>query len=523
MFEKARNARTVQKAHVSKFRCGKFAPVSAIGLAQAESATIQTQMALSLDPIAGNLLTPIGLDVVQLFVPNLAMHAFKNPDLPMADSADLYRSKLVNDEIIFGLEPENEITKRMNIKPVSISGSKMVNETARLSYLCAVNYLSRLKHRTAFQHSKNTATVLPALFGSTALDRLNAVLNPDERLNGEVALSVNSMRLPVEGIGFRAGGFTAPANFIGTSGDVTIAAGEKAHFGHNGGAYEVAFKGDSTPIIEAIFDTNATGLSMSDLYRAEKADALIREMDRVIEANPGRGQELALQMSRGLKMDNISQPMIMYQTNTYFGQPTIQTPTDGPSLDGEVRSHTMASVRFAAMVPATEFGGVVVTLAAVKPDETFGEWPDPYFSEPTTSIDYLSEEMSVDPVKIYVRDLDSDCNAADENTVVAYTGLNEIRRNYAVHGLDRHVDPDTVVNKNALFSTQLPLSVTPDNVFYPDDIDHYAFVDNAATAEPVNLSCQQTAGINTPRIYGPTPLETISNIDQDDLAPIEQE
>ena len=526
-FQTPRNTFTRGTNHAGKFRGGKLVPLTAVPFEQSESGTVSQTVTLALDPIAGNMITQIGVDLVCVYVPNLAIHALDHPGMELADAADLYRARLLDGEIMSGMEVEGEISRRMNIKPRSVGGQKMVRRSVRLAYQCAWNYLARMVHRDARQYDEVGYGLLPALYSSTSLDLLRGVLDPDDRINGQVNLEFTNVELPVKGVG-TSGWYGTPASFRETGGvDRGAEQLGTMQTGDGQGGRQIRVEEDPDnpgyPYIRALLDGAAQGISLDDLWRAERADQITRVLDDAMRDDPIYGQELAKRMAYGVRMNMGAQPRIVYRAEETFGQPVVQRATDGPSMDGEVRSHMTYRKSFSAVIPATEFGGVLITMVAVKPDETLGQQPDPVFGEPLKRIDYIPEEMTLDPRKVYVRDLDADCDQADEDTVVMYTGLNQLRRNYSVHGLDRRVNPNTVANKNAMWQIELPLSVTPDDVAYPENVDHYPFVDNAATAEPVNYHIQAIATINTPRQVGPTPVENIDVLTNEEFNPVEEE
>lgn len=526
-FQQPKSTRRWGTNHAGRLRGGKLVPLSAMAVEQSESGTVTQTVTLALDPISGSMITQIGVELVSVYVPNLAIHALDNPELDLADAPDLYRSKLLDGQIMSGLELEGELTKRMNLKPKSINGQKKLRKSARLAYIAAWNYLARKKHREAEQKDKTEVGVLPALYSSTALDLLNGVLDPDDRINGQVNLDIPQVNLPVSGIGF--GGVNAGPGLVNSqqTGKKTVNAHSRLiPYGEAGSAnllVQTDPEGGQYPWIHALFDGTSQSLSLDDLWRAERSDEITRALDDLMRRDPKYGEELALRMAYGVSMNMSAQPQVIYHSEQAFSKPVVQRATDGPSMDEEVRSHMAYRQSFSAVIPSTEFGGVVITMVAVKPDETLGQQPDPVFSEPLQRIDYIPEELTFDPRKVYVRDLDADCAQADENTVVMYTGLNQLMRNYSVHGLDRHVDPTTVANKNALWQIELPLSVSPGTVAYPDFVDHYPFVLNGPSVEPINYHIAAFASFNTPRQFGPTPIENIDILEEDVFQPIEEE
>ena len=78
-----------------------------------------------------------------------------------------------------------------------------------VSHNAAVNFLRQRKYVKATTLLAGNTLSTPALIGQTMLDRLNGVLDPDDRINGKVQLEIPDMILPVQGIGLT--GNTPPA------------------------------------------------------------------------------------------------------------------------------------------------------------------------------------------------------------------------------------------------------------------------------------------------------------------------
>src|SRR5699024_8039505 len=109
----------------------------------------------------------------------------------------------------------------------------------------------------------------------------------------------------------------------------------------------------------------------------------------------------------------------------------------------------------------------------------------------------------------------SECTAGQEATVSMYTGLNALKQTYVHYGLSRQLDPTTVEHKTAVWQLQIPMSVTPDNILYPEDLDHYPFADQQA--EVCTYTIASNVVMQTPMIYGPTPVEELAILDEENI------
>lgn len=491
-FTNPRAIRIDSSRTVSKFRGGKLAPVSATIFMENEGGPVQNTIALDLDPIAGEMLTEINAHVVSLFVPFQAIDVLKNPDEDHAGNAEIYRDKLTSGEVIFGLEAENDISKAIKVNPIQIDGVKKVNEVLRFAYIAANNYLRQRKYIKAQLLDSTATTIQPALVSQTILQRFNAVLDPDDRINGAVELQIPSMILPLKTES------KIPHNGITVSRDP---AGE-LRLGQSN-------LGDR---LFTEFDGGEAGnVSLTDFYHAEAVDRRTREMDQIKHDNPEYGEEIVLRAVHGLRVESGKHPFVLYEREGPM-RSGMARGMDGASLD-TFQTDISGAITFTNLVPRTEFGGVVITMIAVKPDETILAQPHPFLSDVITGSNYAAAELAVDPVPVHVRQLDADCDPSDEGQVAFYVGPNHMKRRYQSYGFARNLDQTTVANKTALWQIEIPLSVDPTSILYPNDISHYPFSDQ--TANVVRCTATMNATIATPLFFGPTPVENLDFENED--------
>jgi hypothetical protein len=502
-----------------RFRGGKLAPVMAVPFRESESGVVSQTITFELDPIAGRMITPITAEVVSVYVPAQAIDALKNPEDAYPGNDEVFRQKLLSGNPVFGLEPENEISQRCGIEPRSIGGVKQVNEAVRLAHIAAVNHLRQRKYVKAQLLDSTALTVTPAIIGQTVLDRLNGVLDPEDRVNGAVNFTVPNIKLPVKGLYMHANyGVRSSANGLRESGDFgnfrvadTKPVGDGAG---NGRLYvETDPMDQHRPYIFAEGEIQTSEMSLTDFYTAERMDRLTREMRKMVDDNPVYGEELVARFAHGLSLDTGKLPFVIYERKAVFGT-SMTRAMDGANLD-VVQTNSMVQIPFTVPVPPTEFGGIVITFASVKPDETLEHQPHPILSDNWGARNYVADELAIDPVPVTARDLYADCLPADENNVMLYVGNNHLQKNYVNYGFTRNTDVLTVENKTAVWQIKVPMSVTPESVIYPENLDHYPFADQ--TAEVVSYNISSVARINTPVIFGPTPVEELAAIETENL------
>ncbi|WP_371168640.1 hypothetical protein [Aliiroseovarius sp. 2305UL8-7] len=507
-YMKPRAVRREAQSSAGRFRGGKLTPVMATPYKGSESGVHSEVVHFELDPIPGRLLTSITAEVVSVFVPIAACHALKNPEADLPGNAEVIRQELLSGNALFGTETEGEISKRLGIMPRSVAGTKVVSELGRLAHNAAVNHLRLRKYVKAAQLDAANTSVTPALLDQTSLERMNGVLDPEDRINGAVNLEGE---IPIRGIGHDgAAAYLTRAGVREYEGAVT---GE--YTDTNGTVFYLREDPDNPghPKIFGELGSSGADIKLSDFYTAEKSDRLTREMRQIVDDNPVHGEQIVARYAHGLNVDLGRQPMVIYERRVKFGEDMVRG-MDGPSLD-VTQTNSAVSVPFTVPIPATEFGGIVITFAAVKPDEVIASQPHPILSKEWVQPNFVKDEMAVDPVPVRVRELYADCDVGDEETRVMYLGNNHLERMYLNYGFNRHLDQTTVENKSAIWQLAIPLSVTPSSVIYPESLSHYPFADQ--NAEVCTYNAEKVAVINTPTIFGPTPLEELAAIEDQDI------
>lgn len=524
-YQEARNVRREARTIVGRFRGGKLAPVMAVAVRGNEGGFVSQKVTFELDPIAGRMITPIYGELTSVFVPVQAMDAIRDPDAAYAGMTEVIREKLLSGNPLFGLEPEGEISKRCGVNPRSIGGEKKVSEAVRLAHNAAVNFLRQRKYVKASTVLASNTAMTPALISQTVLERLNGVLDPDDRVNGMVvfdsgpvtAPALQPRDIPLKNVFFEpvSGSAQAVYNADSTYGGLSYTRNlvAKSGAGSSGVAPvpSVAFPDLASALEELHFGS----ISLSDLYAAEKMDKITRALRQIVDDNPQYGEEMALRYAYGLSVDSGKMPFVISEQRRAFGRSLVGATDTGGVQSDVMRSDMMLDLSFSVPVPRTELGGIIITFCSIKPDETISSQPHPFLSDVWGLDTFVADELAIDPVPVTIRDLDSDCAAAQESTVALYTGLNQLKALYVHYGLSRELDPTTVENKTAVWQLEVPMSVTPDSILYPETLSQYPFADQAA--EVCTYVVTSNVVMQTPMIIGPTPVEELAVIDDKDI------
>jgi hypothetical protein len=527
-FQTAKNVRREARSRTGRFRGGKLNPVMAVAIRGNEGGVLSQNLTLELGPIPGRLITEITAEMVSVFVPVQAIDAIKDPNAAYAGMTEVIREKLLSGNPLFGLENEGEISKRCKVNPRSIGGQKRVNEMVRLAHNAAVNFLRQRKYVNATLLPHTNAAVTPAILGQTVLERLNGVLDPDDRINGSVQLSIPNVNLPVLGLGLRSGspGGEAVRGIRQTDGSTVFEPSVDVD-SNNANVKNIVMRTTGTApntypaVVAQLNGVMAGNLSLHDIYNAEKRDQLTRTMREIMDQNPEYGQEMILRWAHGLSVDSGKVPWVLAEETRVFGKNIVPAMDSAGVLNDTMRSDMALKMEFTVPVPRTELGGIIITFAVIKPDETLSDQPHPFLSDVWGLDNFVADELAIDPVPVTIRELDSECTSGQESTVAMYTGLNALKQTYVDYGLSRQLNPTTVQAKTAIWQLKIPLSVTPDTILYPADISHYPFADNgdgtATPSEVCTYTITSAATIQTPLTFGPTPVEELAVIETEDL------
>lgn len=535
-FQQPRSRRREYQSPAGHFPAFTLQPLCAVPFMGSESGTVRQAINLSLNRIQGGLLTEIHAEVVCVYVPALAAYELLNESDPTAGYTEAFRQMLLSGQTPFPLEEENDISKHLGVQPRSVNGQKMVSSLLRVAHNCAVNHLRRMKHEDAETVPASNLGVTNALLSSTILERFNAVLDPDNRINGAVSLSG---KLPVQGLGLRSDtiGITAdnPAlSRIESDGEVQ----QNSQWGITGiddtaGNYQAQLfvqedpDNPGQPNIHVDFGNSGMAMTLEDFYNVKRVDSITRSLRQIMDEHSSMSDDIIAKMSYGLHVEVEKEPFVAYQRRWRINR-TMSGAMDGAGMTAEIQvTDNSTQHEWALAVPANEFGGVLITFVQVTPDEVLDGQPHPILTAPWEQKNFLAEEVAKDPVPVAARELTNDFgNGPDqipvnnETTTMMYTGLNEMYRNYTNYGFTRATDMSQVENKNSVWQYPLPVNGGPANVVYPDGLEQTPFIDTVGDACKYNFTSATL--VNTPMIYGPTPIENLPEL-TDELLEIDED
>ncbi|WP_334193565.1 hypothetical protein [Pararhodobacter sp.] len=506
------------RAQFDTFKLGKLVPVHAEKLETGESGVLSQNIRLELAPIPGRLITPIHAEVHVVYVPAQAIDAVHDPEADYVGVTEVMKQRYMTENPLYDLEEEGEISMRCDVEPTPIGGDLMVCPSVRYAYIAAVNRLRLGLYNKATLLDNTVTSIVPALLSSTILQRLDGVLDPDDRINGQIAFDLPEANLRIKGIGAAAGAANSTSVAVTETGGgaQTYAAARWLGTTSPNNLFAEMEAGTNVPKIFAEFaGVQSEGISFTDFYAAQSKDRFVRMMDEMIKANPEYGEEMVLRAVHGLTVDTGKTPMVLHHEKRTFGGGVAKA-TDKVGIQNDtMRSDALVDLSYTIPIPRTELGGVVITLVTVKPDEVIPNQPHPLMAREWVARNFVADELQLDPVPVTKRMLDNNILSVEENDVAFYTGLNALARNYQSYGISRRLDPELISNKMLIYQLRIPMSVTPDNINYPEDFQQHIFAD--PTAEVVACFKQSAFRGTTPIVFGPTPRETVEIIDAEDI------
>jgi len=335
------------------------------------------------------------------------------------------------------------------------------------------------------------------------LERFEGVLDPERHIDGAISFTGE---LPVKGIGMNA---HTGGTITGTTRETGAASSENKTgwvVGDTHGANAIMIEQDSGMFPNVRVDMDGTPqITLRDMIESRMLDGLVRHFAKMVEDDPINGEEAVERALYNLTVDFDANCHVMYR-KVHELSAMHTRPTDGASIN-DVSGHFELNTRFATVVPRSELGGQLVTIAMVKPLETIEAQPDPAQTETWDVVNVVHDELALDEVLLTRADLESGVAVEDEDQSAFWVAHNGLKHRYETQGPNAQQIAATEM-QSAMWTYEVPTSVTPENVYYPaEGVTMYPFFAwNGAHAE---YTIDQRAAISTSLAKGPTPVERI--------------
>lgn len=509
-FDGRRRLRPWRNNHFGYFDAVKAHPLAMCRFRPDEGGTVSTSLNINLAPVSGLMRSNAYVDVVQVFVPYQSIEKMWLNAQDDAGVTEMTKRRLLAGTTL-PLGSSSEISKACNIHPRMVGGVEKVNTSVRLAYNQAVNHLRKAAYHDADEVPDTNFGIQPAVLTANILERFDGVLDPERHIDGAINLTGD---IPVRGIAAKASNI-APDDTNVAVDESPNAPGGAANsdtyaYGMNVNSADasdgVMIETDVNGVPQIFVDLGGTTeITLRDMIQSQKLDGLIRQFSKMIEEDPINGEEVVERALYGLTVDFDANCQVMYR-KVFELSPRHERPMDGASIN-DVSAHFELNTRFSTVVPRSELGGQLVTIAMVKPLETLEAQPDPAQTEAWELVNRVHDETELDEQLLTRADLESDVAQVDEDTSAFWVGHNSLKHNYATKGPNVQ-QTHGVEQKSTMWTYAIPTSVTPENVSYPaGGVNMYPFFNwSGGHAE---YTIDQVAAISTPLAKGPNPIEKI--------------
>lgn len=519
-FSSAVTTRNWGVEHYGGFNAVEFQPLACARFRGNEGGQFVTNFGLQLAPVSGHLRSTANAQVIQVYVPYEAIHKMDNPDDEYSGLTEAIRRRFVAGEDGIGLEPENVISRACYAHGKQTGTGINVQKSIRLAYNCAVNHIRQTLYTDADLLDKDDNSIVKATLGASILQRFDGALDPEPLADGAINLTG---KLPIMGIHGRAA--DPGANYSSVGGGLVDANGDPSDVSsssatHMDRNFDQIFidRDPDTGVVAMSADLSAAGeITLRDLMRSRIQESAIRGFAKVVQDDPVHGEDAVARALIGLRMDVSDVPQVLFN-QTYQMTAKTHQPMDAAGVNS-ISGHFSLNDSFGVVVPTTELGGQLITIAVVRPLERLSRQPDPAQTEVWSTINIVQEQMELDPVVVTRAELESDVAVTDMETDSFYVGHNRLAHDYHASGANKSAQNSYAETQSSMWQFNIPVGVTPQNINYPDDLGPnfmypFAFWDGFE----VEYYIDQRAKIATTLPLGPSPIERLQLFaDQPDL------
>ncbi|RWQ34080.1 MAG: hypothetical protein EOS21_28500 [Mesorhizobium sp.] len=371
---------------ITSLPAGKMVPIFAAGLHR-EDAIVSGALRLSfeLEETVEILMNAVRVDVKAYVIPMLALDRFQG-SMDVLNRSYEGQPPLDGETVIPFIETmvgpayaSNDILTYLGLH-YKVGGN--INTAIIEAYNQVWNYRAANRSKSLTPRTRLQANLAPAFWNHEMFKHVVPDFD-DAKIDGQVALTLVSTKLPVKGIGYDAAGATAPTagpkNFKETGGGVasyapfaiTSAPGMMAVKGAPGGTTIGTF----VPEIFAELTGAGINVSLANIELAKKTQAFAR----MREAYSGHSEEWLI----NILMDGITvpdqalkDPMLVAEASTIFGM-SKRYATDAANLtDSVVNGATFVDLNI--RLPRLNTGGVLIIVAEITPEQLFERQKDAF-------------------------------------------------------------------------------------------------------------------------------------------------
>lgn len=389
-----RQSRAINMRVASTLKPGKFMPVAAFNLLREDSCSGRLNFAIEMAETYELLMNTVNARVSVWFMPHVANKRFeRNPTF--MDKAMAGEPPMTGKAVIPYIQTHAYGTAGSNLvyKYLGVHGrpTQQVNTAYLEAYNTIWNFVARDRSGDIDPRGELTTTLAPAFWGPSNMSGMVPDFD-DGLIAGEVPLTLVNTRLGVRGIG--GTGTTYDADNKGVretyGSDVVYPKAMALNGGtpseQNNYWMRVRDRGPGVlvPDVYAEMEENNVVVSLANIDQAKKLVSFAK-LRAAYEGHPDAYVIDMLMQGLSIEDQHWLQPMLISQTTAQFRQ-ALRHATDGASLTDKV-TNGIATGSIGVNVPQNSYGGVVMIVAEILPEQLYERQPDPYFE--ATSVDDL--------------------------------------------------------------------------------------------------------------------------------------
>lgn len=401
---------------------GKMVPLKMIPLLREDQLkTTNYTINVNMEPTASMLLNPVRISAAAYLVPKLAFERFK-------DMGSVNRSyngiAEVDGNVIPWFKPLAAHNASNPTELIKTLGLHMRNGIAYNSdyveaYNCVWNYIATDRSPSISHRSWDDQTLAPAFWSHTQMKYVKPTFD-DAMIQGEVALAVNSAKLPVRNIGVYGAFNQGPTSVVGSPGEAL--SGTTWSHPTSGGLVAKKSPDGNFHDIYAEMSANGVTVSLANIALARETAAWARART----AYQGMSEEWMMdQLLSGIRLQDeiLNQPILLDSKETLVGM-VERYATDGASLEQSL-AQGQTQVQLNIGTPQIECGGVVVVVAQALPEMIYERQRDYYLYAMQRSElpDRTSDELDPQPV-VMVKNAEVDESHTLPEDLFGYAPLN---------------------------------------------------------------------------------------------------
>lgn len=390
-----RQSRPIEVRGATTFKPGFCVPVAAFNLLREDSVQLNLPFAVDMRETHELLINKTFLKVTSVFVPHLAHPRFEKNATFFQKSYQGVEPFEDGDVIPFitthayGTAGANAVYKALGLLAPAAT---QVNTAYLEAYNLAWNFIAMLRSKGIEARDVMDGTLAPAFWSQNNMSEIVPDFD-DALIAGEVPLTVQAGRMPVGTDAATSGGVAVSVKASAAGGAQKFLTASDAYVGVSGsGPVGAAAQ------LYAEMQANSIVVSLANLEQAKK----LTSWARLREQYEGHTDEWIIDtLMQGFRIEEqeFTQPIILDTVTVPFQQ-GLRYSTDHDNMDVKA-TNGVATGSIRCHVPPNTYGGTVIVLAEVVPEQLYERQPDPWFT--ATAVEqlpnYFKDVMNPMPVE----------------------------------------------------------------------------------------------------------------------------